>query len=161
MCLNQQWYRVAVEDFKFYQLIKLNSEDVCKVFDFFESKQHLGRQVVNLQENHTLVSDTDSTLTTLDLYALLSLPRLFPNLKILDYSGYVYGLQRNTIHAELYQRELKKWDQLEIINIKQKLFGCLLLGSTIFTKLTEISLGTSQFSECESGDNAIIKVFFK
>lgn len=61
----------------------------------------------------------------------------------------VYNNQETNFDAKLQQKEYKKWKYLEKLEIRHKLFGITLLGSTVFTKLTEISI-TKSDREMES-----------
>lgn len=117
MCLNHYWHHIIIVEDKFYQSVKPNDNTALEVFDLFESKQHLGQQVEFLD-----------TVGTWDLYNIVLLPKLFPNLKQLYCCCSVYGLQVGNVNRKLHQEMFKQWNQLENIGIKQKLFGSLLLG---------------------------------
>lgn len=105
MCLNQYWYRVVVDDFGFHKIVKISNQNVNKAFKLFERKQELGRQVRQLVETNEY--------ETLDLRRLNSLPRLFPNLKVLDCFDGAYGGSLNNDVTTPQQKEWEKWKTLK------------------------------------------------
>lgn len=137
----KKWYIIMAENSLYMQLSFSNVNNFNKALDLFDKKQKFGCYVESL---------TISPSCEIDTVSIFLMPRQFPNLKHLNWKEDIrpteerleYDISiKNLPPSSVCQRELKKWNLLQTIDIglKRLPFMKTLLESSPLDYLTYLS----------------------
>lgn len=129
----RKWHIIITENILFKCLTINKTRDFSKAIDLFNKNQRFGRQVENLT-----IRDFK-----LDIFSILSLPGLFPNLKDFIWIEYPRSDNRTTLQLpppHVYQQEFSKWEKLVnvCLKVEQLPFASMLFESPRLTHLTSL-----------------------
>ncbi|KAI7878386.1 uncharacterized protein EV154DRAFT_568924 [Mucor mucedo] len=137
----KKWFTLITENVLYENLQFRNIDIFDKAIDLFDKQPAFGSHVESLT-----IQSCD-----IDMMSVFSMPRYFPNLKFLDWKEDIRPTEerlRNDLSTKelprslVYQRELRKWNQLESIDVRlEKLpFLTMLLESSSLDSLTSVKI---------------------
>lgn len=137
----KRWYIILTENVLYKQLQFSNMDDFNKAIDLLEKKPYISNSVESLTVKKCEI----------DTVSIFLMPRQFPNIKALSWKENIRPTEERLKHdisikhlpsPYIYRRELKRWNQLESIDIElERLpFLTMLLESSSFNNLTFIRI---------------------
>ncbi|KAI7892493.1 uncharacterized protein EV154DRAFT_480223 [Mucor mucedo] len=149
VCKN--WYTVITENILYKKLNFSNIDSFNKAFDLFDEKRSFG----------CFVNDLTIKGCEIDIFSILSMPKLFPSVKNLSWEENIRSEERRIatdisiedfLSPHVYHREFKRWNQFERIDIGliRFPFMTMLLESTLLPNLTYLCI---DFEQLHIGEN--------
>ncbi|KAI7892492.1 uncharacterized protein EV154DRAFT_504623 [Mucor mucedo] len=149
VCRN--WYTVITENILYKKLNFSNIDRFNKAIDLFDEKRSFG----------CFVNDLTIKGCEIDIFSILSMPKLFPNVKNLSWEENIRS-EKELIATDIsikdfppphvYHREFKKWNHFKriVIGLERFPLMSMLLESTLLPNLTYLCI---DFEQLHIGEN--------